>query len=108
MFIIRSNPYLDEGDVMRRTSFDAIIFDMDGVIFDSERATLQCWSELARDYGMVDFENTFFSCIGSTKTRTKDIMLEKIYEALKQGDRVELIPVKDGVKAVREKRTEIK
>ena len=35
-------------------------------------------------------------------------MLKKIYEALKQGDRVELIPVKDGIKAVREKRTEIK
>lgn len=110
MFIIRSNPYLDEGDVMRRTSFDAVIFDMDGVIFDSERATLQCWSELARDYGMVDFENTFFSCIGSTKTRTKDIMLEKygkdfdydtfakeasdIYHLRYDGGR---IPVKKGV-----------
>lgn len=35
-------------------------------------------------------------------------MLRKILEVLNQGDRVELIPVKDGVKAVREKRTEIK
>lgn len=35
-------------------------------------------------------------------------LLKKINEALIQGDRVELIPVKDGVKAVREKRTEIK
>ena len=35
-------------------------------------------------------------------------MIKKIIEALSQGDRVELIPVKDGVKVVREKRTEIK
>ena len=28
--------------------YDAVVFDMDGVIFDSERATMFCWLELAR------------------------------------------------------------
>ena len=27
--------------------YDAVVFDMDGVIFDSERAVMQCWKELA-------------------------------------------------------------
>lgn len=35
-------------------------------------------------------------------------LLKAILLALKKGDRVELIPVKDGVKAVRVKREEIK
>ena len=32
--------------------FDAVVFDMDGVIFDSERATMQCWLSLADKYGI--------------------------------------------------------
>ena len=32
--------------------FDAVVFDMDGVIFDSERATMLCWLELAEKYNI--------------------------------------------------------
>ena len=35
-------------------------------------------------------------------------LIKAILLALKKGDRVELIPVKDGVKAVRVKREEVK
>ena len=28
----------------KKTGYDAVVFDMDGVIFDSERAVMQCWN----------------------------------------------------------------
>ena len=56
--------------------FDAIIFDMDGVIFDSERAVMECWIELAKKYGIKNIEEPYFACTGTTKARTKEIMLE--------------------------------
>ena len=56
--------------------FDAVIFDMDGVIFDSEKATLECWIALEKKYGIHDMEQIFRACIGTTKVRTREIMLE--------------------------------
>ena len=40
--------------------YDAIVFDMDGVIFDSERAVMQCWKELAEKYNLSVMEMTGF------------------------------------------------
>lgn len=56
--------------------YDAVVFDMDGVIFDSEKATMECWMELADKYGIQNMEKSFMSCLGTTKTRTKEIMHE--------------------------------
>ncbi|MCR4897053.1 MAG: HAD family phosphatase [Lachnospiraceae bacterium] len=56
--------------------FDAVIFDMDGVIFDSERATLQCWIELAERYGIEGIEEPYLACTGTNAARTRQIMLD--------------------------------
>ncbi len=56
--------------------YDAVVFDMDGVIFDSERATMDCWLELAKKYNIENLEETFLACTGTTHQRTKEIMLE--------------------------------
>ena len=56
--------------------FDAVVFDMDGVIFDSERATMDCWKELAEKYGIRDIETPYYACIGVNATRTREIMME--------------------------------
>ena len=57
-------------------SYDAVVFDMDGVIFDSERATLDCWRELAEKYQIPDIETPYYACIGVTMQRTREIMME--------------------------------
>ncbi len=54
--------------------FDAVVFDMDGVIFDSERGMMGCWLELAGEYGIRDMEKTYLACIGSNGARTKRIV----------------------------------
>lgn len=42
----------------------AVIFDMDGIIFDSERLVLECWQKVALKYGIEDIDRTCRSCIG--------------------------------------------
>ena len=60
--------------------FDAVIFDMDGVIFDSERAWLECWKELAEKYGINGVEDAVIACTGTTMERTREIILERYGE----------------------------
>ena len=46
--------------------YEAMVFDMDGVIFDSERAVIGCWIELAEKYGFQDIEKACLACTGTT------------------------------------------
>ena len=57
-------------------NYEAVVFDMDGVIFDSERAVMNCWLELAQKYDIKDIEKPYFACVGTTMTITREIMLE--------------------------------
>ena len=61
--------------------YEAVIFDMDGVIFDSERATFLCWQELATKYNIADIEKNYRACIGVTYARTKEIMMSAYGES---------------------------
>lgn len=61
---------------MAVNEYDAVVFDMDGVIFDSEIATMNCWIEIAPKYGIKNIKELFFACVGTNKARTKEIMLE--------------------------------
>jgi HAD superfamily hydrolase (TIGR01509 family) len=56
--------------------FDAVVFDMDGVIFDSERGMMQCWLEAAEKRGIRDLEKPYMACIGTNAARTREIMLD--------------------------------
>lgn len=91
--------------------YDAVVFDMDGVIFDSERATLNCWLELTDKYGIENIEEPFLACTGTNMVRTREIMLEaygpdfpydeyakeasRLYHEKYDGGR---LPMKSGVK----------
>lgn len=58
-----------------------VIFDMDGVIFDSERAYINAYKKLAPKYGMDDFDIVHRACmdsIGVTRQRTKEIFFSYV------------------------------
>ena len=48
---------------------------MDGVIFDSERAVMQCWEEVASRHNIPNIEKAILACTGTTMVRTREIML---------------------------------
>ena len=95
--------------------FDAVIFDMDGVIFDSERATLLCWLELSKEKNFENIYEVFLKCTGTTMEKTKSIVLEaygddfpydeyaslasKMYHERYDGGK---LPMKKGVKDILE------
>lgn len=57
-----------------REQVSAVIFDMDGVIFDSERCVIGCWKEVAERYGFKDIEKICLECIGRNDAATEKIV----------------------------------
>ena len=58
-----------------------VIFDMDGVIFDSERVYINAYKKLASKYGIDDFEVVHRACmdsIGVTRQKTKEIFFSYV------------------------------
>lgn len=54
----------------------AVIFDMDGVIFDSERAVYNCWQEMAEKYGFRDLDIPYMKAIGVNAATCRQIFLD--------------------------------
>ncbi len=47
---------------------ETVVFDMDGVLFDTERLCYRCWCEVAPEFGVGDMTDFFPSCIGRNET----------------------------------------
>lgn len=56
-----------------KTDGKNVIFDMDGIIFDTERLMLSCWKSVCPNYGITDIEVIYPSCIGADDRRTLEI-----------------------------------
>lgn len=55
---------------------DAVVFDMDGVIFDSERLVLECWEKVARKHHLDGITEAMTACIGTNEVKTKEILFD--------------------------------
>lgn len=92
-------------------TYQAVVFDMDGVIFDSERLIIECWKETADKYGIADIERACEACLGVNAVETREIFkniygqdfpydeykkeMSERYHSLYDGGR---LPTKVGVK----------
>lgn len=59
-----------------RKDLKAVIFDMDGVIVDSERALLVEWKKVADELGLPDIERVYISVCGTTREMTERMVKE--------------------------------
>lgn len=57
---------------------DAVIFDMDGVLIDSERISFKCYQEVFKEYNYKIDEEFYLGLIGRTVDSIKELM-EKEY-----------------------------
>lgn len=70
----------------------AVIFDMDGVILDSEQLVVQCWQKIAGKYNIDNIEKFCIAALGLNREAAKKLFVqmydgrygdEKRYEILK-------------------------
>ncbi|MCR5090653.1 MAG: HAD family phosphatase [Oscillospiraceae bacterium] len=84
----------------------AVIFDLDGVIIDSERLVIECWETVGAQKSLKDVGRTLRLCIGTTSARTREIFSEhysaEAYEDLMREAVAEFrrrdVPLKPGVR----------
>ncbi len=92
------------------TTNNAVIFDMDGILFDTEKLIIDCWEIMAEKYGISGIREVCYECLGTNREMTKKIFLKHYGENVPYDDyQVELralfteywqkngMPVKPGV-----------
>lgn len=57
---------------------DGFIFDMDGILFDTERLFNECFSKSLRSYGVEDTEYYINICLGRSTAESKQLCLERL------------------------------
>lgn len=59
---------------------DGFVFDMDGILFDTERLFNQCFAKAGIEYGMPDMDYLIEACIGRSTVESKKICMERLPE----------------------------
>lgn len=98
---------------------NTIIFDMDGVLFDTERISCECWREVGEAMGLGDLSEGCKGCIGLNRNDSEALMHklygedfpydefeETVRALMKQRFLEEGIPLKEGVREILEYLTE--
>lgn len=60
----------------KRLDIELIIFDMDGLMFDTEKISYEAWKEAAALFGYNIDSDIFEKTIGTNLTKTKEVYLE--------------------------------
>uniref|UniRef100_UPI004055C89A HAD family hydrolase n=1 Tax=Acetatifactor sp. TaxID=1872090 RepID=UPI004055C89A len=60
----------------------AVVFDMDGVLFDTEKLCKTSWNMIAREMGITDMEEVFMQCVGRNSNDAKILMTNHYGERL--------------------------
>ncbi len=63
------------GKMLDLKKVKAVVFDMDGLLLDSERIVLEDFIASCREFGYEPDVEVYYRCIGGNKDRTKEIML---------------------------------
>ena len=58
----------------------AIVFDMDGVLIDSERLVLKAWQHVGGELGLPDLSEIFHKALGTTHAHTATLFAEAFGE----------------------------
>jgi HAD superfamily hydrolase (TIGR01509 family) len=95
---------------MKQLKIEAVIFDMDGLMFDSETISFACWKTAAAKYGYQVTEELFLQTLGQTVEMCQAIYAEHFgedfpFEAAKDERfrlgaeyiRTNPVPIKDGL-----------
>lgn len=65
---------------MKEVLIEAVVFDMDGILFDTERLSAESWFEAAQKMGLGDITKGVYSCIGRNHTDCRIFMKEEYGE----------------------------
>ncbi len=92
---------------------EAVVFDMDGVLFDTERIGCECWEEAGRRMNLGDISEGVKGCMGRNKNDItilmyslygKDFPFDEFYglthTLMEQQIEQEGIPLKEGVREI--------
>lgn len=60
---------------MNKTNNKAVVFDMDGVLFDTERLCMDGWEEIARRKGIEGMKKVAYDSIGRNLNDTRELTL---------------------------------
>ena len=93
---------------------EAVVFDMDGVIFDTERLVLEGWAETGKKHGIEGTDAVCRQCLGTTYEVSRQIFLDHYgedfpYETYKEEMRAYFyraiekeVPLKPGIREILE------
>lgn len=98
---------------------NAIIFDMDGVLFDTERISCECWEEVGAAMGLGDLSEGVRGCVGLNRNDAEILMCglygddfpfeefrTTVHALMKERFLEEGVPVKEGVRELLDYLTE--
>jgi HAD superfamily hydrolase (TIGR01509 family) len=62
--------------------FAAVIFDMDGLLLDTERVALESFNEACASFGLPDHPDVFRQCVGVNGVRAREVIREGLGHAV--------------------------